>query len=664
MTVGGSSAYRVGLLRTVIAFACALAVGCGGGDKHGKDHGGTDAGKSGAGGGGTDASSTSGGSAGAGGTGAAGGTSTGGAGTGGVVTTTGGTSGSGGQDASSTGGVATINLDGGFDASAPIASLKKVDLLLVVDNSLSMADKAELLSAAVPDLIAELVDPLSGIEDLHVGVITSSLGSFGTTVCDDTVEQENDHAHLVGTLPRASSLGLADGFVRWDPTIDPSVVTSQVEDLITLAGDQGCGWEFTLEAMYRFVADPNPPAGLVFEPCSATNSNPCASYSGTDEELLAQRQAFFRPDSLVAVVVLSDENDCSMRPDGQNYYTARSDIRMPRATSICATNPNDPCCTSCGAVPPSGCDADPACTTLGSSLTYTEDRLNLRCFEQKRRFGFDTLYPTRRYINALTQPTLCTTRVDLDTTDCPTVGDAGTSGIVDNPLFAGAADAGIVRQASMVQYLGIVGVPWQNVAATVDVNGQPLPADALRFMTAEQVTNAGLWPVILGDSTASPPVPPAEPLMQESVTPRTGVTTTTAEALQPPTAGYMANSINGHEWNSNDEDLQYACIFQLATSRDCSLVPSGTGCDCETASFDQSNTPLCQEPGGTYGSIQYAAKAYPSLRHLDVMRGLGPNAIVASICTRNVQDTEAADFGFRPAIVTALEQWKARLSAP
>jgi hypothetical protein len=35
-----------------------------------------------------------------------------------------------------------------------------------------------------------------------------------------------------------------------------------------------------------------------------------------DEVLLARRAAFLRPDSLVAIVMLTDENDCSMVPGG------------------------------------------------------------------------------------------------------------------------------------------------------------------------------------------------------------------------------------------------------------------------------------------------------------------------------------------------------------
>jgi len=90
--------------------------------------------------------------------------------------------------------------------------VSKIDLLFMIDNSSSMADKQVILANAVPDLVTRLVDPvcinpLTGqqvgnrnvnggcaqgepdfdpIKDIHVGIISSSLGGHGSTgVCDD-----------------------------------------------------------------------------------------------------------------------------------------------------------------------------------------------------------------------------------------------------------------------------------------------------------------------------------------------------------------------------------------------------------------------------------------------------------------------------------------------
>src|SRR5215208_835209 len=78
--------------------------------------------------------------------------------------------------------------------------VSKIDLLFMIDNSGSMADKQQILAAAIPDLVNRLVDPIcvnqdgsdstqkpdangrcpaptirdfDPIKDIHVGIITS-----------------------------------------------------------------------------------------------------------------------------------------------------------------------------------------------------------------------------------------------------------------------------------------------------------------------------------------------------------------------------------------------------------------------------------------------------------------------------------------------------------
>ena len=93
------------------------------------------------------------------------------------------------------------------------SAVDKIDLLLVVDNSASMADKQKILGLAIPDLIVGLVNPpcldptgatvamqpggplekcpvgsqreFPPVIDIHVGLISSSLGSFGTNGCPE-----------------------------------------------------------------------------------------------------------------------------------------------------------------------------------------------------------------------------------------------------------------------------------------------------------------------------------------------------------------------------------------------------------------------------------------------------------------------------------------------
>jgi hypothetical protein len=559
-------------------------------------------------------------------------------------------------------------------------SIERIDLLFMIDNSSSMNDKQEILRRAVPDLVTRLVNPncvdASGnqfpppvpgedcelgkarefkpVTDINIAVVSSSLGDAGAgSACTsgDTI----DLAHTMGSLSRGENLGAnAYGFLEWRPQGDVTELVSRFQDMVGAVGEQGCGWEASLESWYRFLVDPRPYRELTRVPCAAGGSAtgcvaPLTAPDGSvivDDELLAQRAAFLRDDSLLAVIMLSDENDCSIQARGQYWVVAEPDPEQPmyRGSSACDADANDPCCYSCPLGPPSGCAADPVCEAssgqMANRLPSAMDGQNLRCFDQKRRFGFDFLYPTQRYVNALTRTHLCVDRPDLAAEGC------APSSLLPNPLFASGR-----RSPSMVYLGGIVGVPWQAIASDVRANRLPLGADELRFKSYKELTDAD-WASILG---APGGTSPSNPWMVESTQPRSGVT--------------PGNEINGREYatdqgSGTQDDLEYACIFPLAAQRDCSDPSSGEACDCSNAGFDR---PLCEQAPGVDapGPVQYWAKAYPGLRQLEVLRDYGKlnsNAIIASICARNVYNDQLPDFGYRPAISALVERLKEKLA--
>jgi hypothetical protein len=383
-------------------------------------------------------------------------------------------------------------------------SVNKIDLLFMIDNSISMNDKQQILTLAVPDLVGRLVNPVcvdadgnqgdtpesasapcadgfgrefEPILNINVGNITSSLGNFGATNSPCSGDESFDMAHLLGSLTRGQAVSQganadAMGFLTWRESSQQSSFVTDFQTLVAESGENGCGFEAGLEAWYRFLVDPAPFRELVRVACPGDTSGrtDCVVESEIDQSILDQRTAFLRADSLLAVVMLSDENDCSIRTGGQAWFVADNGqtTRMFRSSAMCATNPNDACCYSCGTNPPSGCDADPACSE--QFLTDDEDPVNLRCFEQKRRFGIDFLYPTRRYVNALNQVQLCLDRADLSPTDCPSscVDSRGADGepdcLVSNPLYLDLQGSGAIpRSQSLVFLAGIIGVPWQDM---------------------------------------------------------------------------------------------------------------------------------------------------------------------------------------------------------
>src|SRR4029079_7779363 len=100
--------------------------------------------------------------------------------------------------------------------------------------------------------------------------------------------------------------------------------------------------------------------------------------------------------------------------------------------------------------------------------------------------------------------------------------------ILDNPLFVGN------RSPKLVFFGAVVGVPWQDLA-------KDPKSLASGFAPPSEID----WALVLGDPASG--VPPTDPLMIESVAPRSGTNPRTGAALAPPEAGPGANPVNGHE---------------------------------------------------------------------------------------------------------------------
>jgi hypothetical protein len=550
-------------------------------------------------------------------------------------------------------------------ASALQARADKIDLLFVIDNSGSMRDKQLILSRAVPDLVGRLINPLcvepqtlapvalqpksaldpcpdgslrefNSVQDLHIGVVSTSLGGVGAASCGvgSSRSPANDHAHLIP--PHGDT---ADGraFLAWDPAQvaqpkgekDPDALRTAVRDLIAL-GEGGCPYEMPLEDMYRFLIEPEPYASIELADCGSDSApQQCAVQQGVDEELLGERRSFLRYDSLVAIIVLTDENDCSLTAGGQSFHVFDAIGTVPRATAACAADPNDHCCRSCDDPAPEGCPADPACEK--GPYPSSEDSGLLRCFDQKRRLGRDYLYPVQRYVDGLTGRRV----------------PSRNGALVANPLFVDPDGQASARDPSLVFIATIVGVPWQDLAV------DPFDQERLELKSAAQMTADGTWSLILGDPERG--IPPRDPLMIETTAERMGVQPILGAPLAPSSAASpLANPINGHEiaLGMAPMEPQYACIFDLP-------MPEQSSFDCTV--FTGSDRAICQAADGSYGSTQYRGKSYPGVRELEVLHGVGANAIPASICVRNLEDDSRDDYGYRPVLRQILDRLRVGL---
>lgn len=345
-------------------------------------------------------------------------------------------------------------------------AVSKVDLLFAIDNSSSMGDKQALLREAVPDLLKGLLNPrcvdpidettvlgrsvegrcargkpeFEPIKDLHVAVVTSSL-SEGPGVC----EGMDQKAHLLGGV-MSWTLGGAKS---------QADLAREVEDQIVAAGEKGCGYEAQQESWYRFLIEPDP-----FEKIVADKDG-VAHLVGTDATLLAQRAEFLRPDSLVAVVQISDENESTPDPTslgGLGYEYGDPEFK---------TDPRD-----------------------------------LRFFHMKERFGVDPMFPLSRYVLGLTSKQV--KHRDQKTT-------------CRNPLFAAKLPAGAGQELCNLPR----GTRTSNLVFFAAITG--VAPDLLHFDPDDEnkskLTDAD-WRAILGRDPLAYDFGGADPRMLESVTPR------------------------------------------------------------------------------------------------------------------------------------------------
>jgi hypothetical protein len=651
-------------------------------------------------------------------------------------------------------------------STSNLPATDKLDLLFMIDNSYSMSDKQGLLSISVSYLLAQLSNQhctdqqgnetlvpngqscptgttLSqpAVTDIHLGVITSSMGSHGADICSSQGNQNptvNDHARLTHRklLPNQIGTSASDyvdiqtyesqGFLAWDPNqvhtnvasasiLEPGEkdlqqLTTSFQDMIQGAGSVGCGYEASLESWYRFLIDPLPPKTITNADVSAGFG--FVSVQGVDEELLAQRAQFLRPDSLVSIVMLTDENDCSII-DGQlppgvdikyngnqiqsknpwpssyhieDHYAAYkasvdpssideskmfpinyvaglanrngAEFRLSSGTLTCEMDPFASQCVDCISD-----STGPGC----HQLPKTEDALNTRCYNQKKRFGVSMLYPEQRYVDGLSSSTVWDRYGQTQTNplfdDLPyqlaslRSTDPSRSDYDPDALKKLGREKMPARSPSSVLLTSIVGVPWQDLAKDPKDLGK-----GLKTPLGDEQGNVVDWSMIVGDPRSPDPALrlPKDPLMIE--TPNTRFD----QPLTHPSSGEQLsnntwNPINGFEWNTGNADLQYSCIFPLR-------VPIQDSDLCSTGD----KHPLCEKqpedvapPGGDNGKTQYRSGARPPTRILTVMSKLQPqSALVGSICAANVTDTSMANFGYTPIMKTLYQRITMQVPKP
>ena len=194
----------------------------------------------------------------------------------------------------------------------------KLDFLFVIDNSASMCEEQANLTQNFKAFSNFLFDDLDAAADYRLAVVSTDLanpadrGRFlyrpappgGSTGCADQAPLDTaDCPADADPIIRAEEVGL--GCAAGDRDCQRLDLERQFRCRATL-GTNGDAFEKGLEAL-RLSLSCGGPNGALFAQCCVDGAyNPaCTTAPGADEP------AFLRPDAVLAVVIISDEDDCS-----------------------------------------------------------------------------------------------------------------------------------------------------------------------------------------------------------------------------------------------------------------------------------------------------------------------------------------------------------------
>ena len=179
------------------------------------------------------------------------------------------------------------------------------ELLFVIDDSGSMSEEQASLVAELPRLLNALLsggDPATGIaflpvRSLRVGVITTDMGTGPIGACG---RMFGDDGVLLteGNTADPSCMALYPSWLDFaaDTGQDPSDFAHDVSCVASAVGTGGCGFEQQLDATLKALTPST--SGLTFAESTVGHGD-------------GQNAGFLRESSGLAIITLTDEDDCS-----------------------------------------------------------------------------------------------------------------------------------------------------------------------------------------------------------------------------------------------------------------------------------------------------------------------------------------------------------------
>ncbi len=197
-------------------------------------------------------------------------------------------------------------LDGGGTRWVGTLEITQVplDILFLIDESSSMKLAQDKLVRSFPTFMARLQGP-PGPPSLHIAVVSQDMGAGDGSVagCDGMGGKQGIFQHIARGACTATKLNAgatyianADGVANY---------TGNIEDVfacIAALGETGCGFEHQLAAITRALGADDRPAPV-------------------------ENQGFLRPDAILGIIMLTNEDDCSVSP-GVPLFDTNSNMNI------------------------------------------------------------------------------------------------------------------------------------------------------------------------------------------------------------------------------------------------------------------------------------------------------------------------------------------------
>jgi len=189
--------------------------------------------------------------------------------------------------------------EGESEKTSAVITGRALDVLFMIDNSSSMRLAQTNLLTNLPGFMDALRTLSGGMPNLHVAVISSDTGAGDGSVasCDSTGGDMGIFQYTPRGTCSASPLNPGATYLSQSgTTTNFTGDISAAFTCIAALGESGCGFEHQFESVLRALGADGRPAP-------------------------AENQGFLRRDALLAIVMVTNEDDCSARPGIMLYDT-------------------------------------------------------------------------------------------------------------------------------------------------------------------------------------------------------------------------------------------------------------------------------------------------------------------------------------------------------